>query len=188
MVADGPCIALVVAVAENGVIGSEGGLPWHISSDLKFFRKVTMGKPIVMGRKTFEAIGKPLDGRDNIVVTRDPDFAAPGVDVARSIEAALTIAREKADERGCDEISIIGGAEIYSLTLPFADRVYLTRVHAAPDGDAFFPTLAENEWQEVSRERHQAGPKDDFDYSIVVLNRLSAEDRVVASFSRDGDR
>lgn len=174
MAADGPRIALVVAVAENGVIGKDGELPWRIPSDLKFFRQVTMGKPVVMGRKTFDSIGKPLDGRDNIVITRNEGFRAQGVIVACSVDEALGIAREKALASGAEEISVIGGAEIFAAVLSVADRIYLTEVHAEPDGDVLFPDLEEGAWREVSRERHSAGPKDEFDYSIVILERAKA--------------
>lgn len=165
-------IALVVAVAENGVIGWQGGLAWHQSTDLKFFRKVTMNKPLIMGRKTFESIGKPLDGRDNIVITRNMAYQAPGILVAANLEDALELAREKARERGVDEISIIGGAQIYALALPKADRIYLSEIHSRPDGDTFFPAIDKAQWRETSRERHAAGPKDSADFSIVVLERI----------------
>lgn len=131
-------IALVVAVAENDVIGVAGGLPWRIADDLKWFKSVTMAKPIIMGRKTFQSIGKPLPGRRNFVVTRSPDFHPPGVETAPSIDDALNRACRAASELGVDEIAVIGGAEIYELALPRADRIYLTRVHAHPVGDAYF--------------------------------------------------
>ena len=165
-------IAFLVAVAENGVIGKDGKLPWHISSDLKFFRAVTMNKPIIMGRKTYASIGKPLDGRDNIVITRNNDFSAEGVFVVPGVEEALELARQKAEKRGSDEISVIGGAQIFDLTLPVADVIYLTEVHAAPEGDVIFPALDKSDWNEVSRERHEAGPRDSADYSLVVLERV----------------
>lgn len=166
-----PRIAFVVAVAENGVIGRDGKLPWHISSDLKYFRVMTMNKPVIMGRKTFESIGKPLDGRDNIVVTRQHDFTADGAYAVPTVEAALALAREKAAEREVDEISVIGGAQIYGQTLDRADIIYLTEVHAAPEGDAIFPELDRTVWREVSRQRHEAGPRDSADYSLIVLER-----------------
>lgn len=166
-----PAIALVVAVAENGVIGKDGGLPWHISSDLKYFRAVTMGKPVVMGRKTYDSIGKPLDGRDNIVITRNPNFHAKGVIVVRTVEDALNLARTAAQARNAEEISIIGGGEIFQLTLPFADIVYLTKVHASPEGDAYFPHIDEQDWRQVSREHHDPGAKDTAAYSFIVLER-----------------
>ncbi|MEL7544760.1 MAG: dihydrofolate reductase [Pseudomonadota bacterium] len=167
-------IALVVAVAENGVIGKDGGLPWHVSSDLQFFRKVTLGKPIIMGRKTFEAIGKPLDGRPNLVVTRDPSFDPAGAMAFAVLEDAIDVARTMAADLGQDELAIIGGAQIYAATLGRADRVYLTEIHAAPEGDATFETLDDAIWREVSRERFAAGPRDDHDYSIVVLERAAS--------------
>lgn len=166
-------IALVVAVAENGVIGNDGALPWRLSSDLKFFRKITMNKPVIMGRKTYDSIGKPLDGRDNIVVTRNRKFQAPGIVVAFDLEQALRLARERAAERGANEISVIGGAEIYSLVLPQADIIYLTEVHAAPEGDTLFPEFDKTAWCEVSRVRHSAGTKDSADFSFVVLERVA---------------
>jgi dihydrofolate reductase len=164
-------VTLVVAIAENGVIGKGGGLPWKLSSDLKHFRMLTMGKPVIMGRKTFETIGKPLDGRDNIVVTRNPDFEAEGILLALSFEQAIRIARELALGRGADDIAVIGGAQIYAEALPIADAIELTEVHDAPDGDTYFPSYDEGEWREVSRARHAAGPKDSADYSFVRLER-----------------
>lgn len=164
-------LALVVAAAENDVIGRDGGLPWHVSSDLKFFRKTTLGKPIVMGRKTFDSIGKPLDGRPNIVISRDPSFAPAGAYVFASVEDALDVARTLAADLGQDEVAIIGGAQIYAATLPLAQRVYLTRIHAKPEGDAQLAPLDPDVWSEVSCTRHAAGPRDDHDYSIMVYER-----------------
>jgi len=168
-------VALIVATAENDVIGNDGALPWRLSSDLKFFRAVTMNKPLIMGRKTYDSIGKPLDGRDNIVITRNSEFEVPGVIVACDLEQALRVAREKAEERNANEIAVIGGAQIYELLLPQADIIYLTEVHAAPEGDTTFPKFNKKEWREVSRERHEAGPKDSADYSFVVLERIAGE-------------
>ena len=165
-------IALVVAMAENRVIGADGDLPWRLSSDLKYFKQVTMGKPIVMGRKTFESIGRPLPGRDNIVITRNAEFAVDGVRVAGDVAAALGLAHTLAKEKGADEICIIGGGEIYRQTLPMADRVYLTEVHMTADGDTVFPELDPAVWREMSREAHEAGEKDSADYELVVLDRV----------------
>src|SRR4029453_17637548 len=128
-------VAFVVAMAENGVIGREGQLPWRMPSHLKRFRLLTLGKPVVMGRKTYESIGKPLDGRDNIVITRQPDFKRPGIHVVATIADALALSKELAAERGTDEIAVIGGAEVFRAALPFTDRVYLTLVHGNPPGD-----------------------------------------------------
>jgi dihydrofolate reductase len=145
-------IALIVAMAENRVIGREGDLPWRISADLKHFKAKTMGKPIVMGRKTFDSIGKPLPGRANIVVTRG-DVAFPdGVDVAGNVDAAMAIAHRRAKETGADEIMIIGGATLYEATLPYADRLYLTEIHETVEGETFFPEIDRSQWQEVERE------------------------------------
>jgi dihydrofolate reductase len=145
-------IALVAAVAKNGVIGAAGGLPWRLSADLKKFRAVTMGKPLIMGRKTFESIGRVLDGRDIIVVTRRRDFARAGVFVAASLDAALKLAAERAAVRNTDEICVVGGGEIYAAAIPLADRLYVTHVAARPDGDTLFPEISSAEWSAVSRE------------------------------------
>lgn len=168
-------LSLIVAVAENGVIGKDGRLPWRLSSDLKTFRRLTMGKPLVMGRKTYESLGRPLDGRDNIVVTRDPAFQAEGVSAVASVDEALTLARVLAATRGADEIMVIGGAEIFRLVLPLADRIYWTEVAASPEGDTVFPPLDGGEWREVSREPLPRGPKDDVDATLTVLERASPE-------------
>lgn len=145
-------IALIVAMADNRVIGRGGDLPWRISADLKFFKAKTMGKPIVMGRKTFDSIGKPLPGRPNIVVTRSNATFPEGVDVAADIDAALDIAKRRADEAGADEIMIIGGATLYEATLSGADRLYLTEVHEDIDGDTYFPEFDRAAWREMARE------------------------------------
>ncbi|WP_428409915.1 dihydrofolate reductase [Hyphococcus sp.] len=138
----------VVAVARNGVIGAHNDLPWKISDDLKLFKKLTMGKPMILGRKNFDAIGRPLPGRDSIVVTRSPDFMAEGVFIARTIEGAIILAKALAEERGADEISIVGGAEIYAQTLARTQRIYLTRVEADVEGDVHFPQLDSRDWTE----------------------------------------
>lgn len=166
-------ISLVVAVAENGVIGRGGALPWHVPSDLKTFRRITMGKPVIMGRKTYDSIGKPLQGRDNIVVTRDAGYSAAGVLPATSIDEALDIARRKAAERGVDEITVIGGAEIFALTIPLADRIYLTRIHARPDGDVTFPEPDPHIWREVSRSPLAPDPRDEAAATLLILERAA---------------
>jgi dihydrofolate reductase len=164
-------ISLVVAVAENGVIGVRGGLPWRIKADLKRFRGVTMGKPIVMGRKTFDSIGRVLDGRDNIVVTRRADTLPEGAFLARSVEAALKLAEACARRRGVDEICVIGGEALFRDTLPLADRLYLTHVAAAPEGDVFFPAISPADWVERSREMLPASDGDTAAATYVVYER-----------------
>lgn len=164
-------ISLIVAVSENGVIGRDGGLPWRLSSDLKTFRRLTMDKPIVMGRKTFESIGKPLDGRDNIVVTRDPAFEVAGVSTCDTVTDALTLARVLAKTRGADEIMVIGGVNVFEAALPVADRIYLTRVHADVEGDRHFAALDAAEWRELSREPLQQGPRDDHAATLIIYDR-----------------
>ncbi len=158
-------ISVIVAAAENGVIGRQGELPWRLSGDLRYFKAVTMGKPIVMGRRTWESIGRPLPGRQNIVVTRQAGFAAEGCDVVASGDDAIAVAGDAA------EIMIIGGSEIYALFLPAAERLYLTRVHADVDGDAFLPAIDAQAWQLVSDERHAADEKNEYDYSFRLYER-----------------
>lgn len=166
-----PIISLVVAVAKNGVIGRNGGLPWRIPSDLKTFRRTTMGKPLVMGRKTYDSIGKPLDGRDNIVVSRDAAFKPTGVLVARSLEEALGLGQTCAANRAVDEIMVIGGADIFAALLPEAHRVYWTRVDGNVEGDARFPAFDWSDWRIISEEALPRGPKDEFACRLVVLER-----------------
>lgn len=165
-------LSLIVAVAENGVIGRDNGLPWKISSDLKYFKKMTLGKPVIMGRKTFQSIGKPLPNRVNIVITRDKTFSAEGVITALSLEMALDVAMNMALVKGVDEVMVIGGAQIYQLCLPAADRLYLTRVHGFVEGDTTFPALNSDDWLEASHKRYKAGEKDSHDYSLIVLDRV----------------
>jgi dihydrofolate reductase len=168
-----PAIVHIVAVAENGVIGSAGALPWRLKSEMAHFRAITMGKPIVMGRKTWQSLPrKPLSGRTNIVVTRDPSFTAPGALVVRSLAAALEAARGDALRRGSD-IAIIGGADIFNATLPVTDRVEFTRVHASPPGDTYFPDLPAADWRSVAQRDHPAGPGDDVAYSVHTYERVS---------------
>ena len=168
-------VTFVVAVADNDVIGQGGGLPWRLKSDMQHFRAATMGKPVVMGRKTYLSIGKPLAGRTNIVVSRDRAFTAPGVLVAPSIEAALTVARGDALRRGAGQIAVIGGADIYAQTMTAADRLVVTRVHLRPGGDTKFPSVDPNVWKEVERAEHRAGPHDEADFTIVVYERCAAD-------------
>ena len=170
--ADAPIIALVVAKAENGAIGRGGELPWHLRSDMRYFREITMGKPIIMGRLTYKSLPRVLDGRLNIVLTRNAAFEPPGAIMTYNLEEALDVARRAAAKVGVDEIMIIGGEDVFREVLPQADRIYLTEVHASPKADTWFPDLDPNEWREVSREAHPAGPKDDHDFSFVVLDRV----------------
>ena len=169
-----PVIALVVAIGENGAIGRGGDLPWRLSSDMRYFRKITMGKPVIMGRRTFKSLPRVLDGRLNIVLTRDQGFVAPDAAMAHSLEEGLAAARESAVRTGADEIMVIGGEDVFREVLPQAHRIYLTEVHATPEADTWFPDFDKREWREVLRERHQAGPRDEHAFSFVVLERRGA--------------
>ncbi len=165
-------LVLVVAVAENGVIGRGDALPWRLKSDMQHFRRVTMGKPVIMGRKTYLSIGKPLAGRTSIVLTRDIHFAAPQVVVASSLDAALDAARADALRRGADSIMVIGGADVYAQTLPIADTIVMTRVRARPDGDVSFPALSPEHWKETEEAQFEKGPGDEFDFAVVRCERV----------------
>ena len=166
-------LAVIVAAAANGVIGAGNALPWHLPQDLRYFKRVTMGKPIVMGRRTFESIGRALPGRTNIVISRDPTRPVAGARLVFSLAQALQQAREVAAADGVDEVMVIGGAEVYAQVLPLADRLYLTEVHADVAGDTFLPAIAWNEWREVARKRHAAAGGNPHDYSFVVYERLA---------------
>jgi dihydrofolate reductase len=163
-------LCLVVAMARNRVIGRDGDMPWRISADLRHFKAVTMGKPMIMGRKTFESIGRPLPGRTNIVVTRSDAFRADGIVVAHDMPEARQIAEDIVRDDGATEIMVIGGGEIYAVALPFADRIYLTEVHVDAEGDIAFPAFDRALWRESARVAHppeKNGPGFDF----VVLDR-----------------
>ena len=164
-------IALVVAVAENGVIGGDNRLLWHLRTDLRHFRSLTLGRPVIMGRKTYDSIGRPLPGRETIVLTRDPDFAPEGVVVARGLDDALRKAEEAADRLGAEAIMVAGGSEIFTLTLPLAARIHLTEVKAAPAGDRFFPPVDPELFREAWREAHPAGPEDDHPFTFIDYER-----------------
>ena len=168
-------LVLIVAVAKNGVIGGDNKLLWRLSGDLKRFKALTMGKPMIMGRKTFESIGKPLPGRTTIVVTRDAGWSREGVLVATSLEGALAAAEVAAKHMGADEITVVGGADIYRQLLPHAARVEWTEVDLAPEGDALFEPLNPAEWQEVAREAHARNleAKDEADYAFVTYQRIT---------------
>ncbi|MCP3906599.1 MAG: dihydrofolate reductase [Oceanicoccus sp.] len=161
-------IAMIVAMAENRVIGRNNQLPWYLPNDLKYFKAVTMGKPIIMGRKTYESIGKPLPGRTNIVVTTQPSWTADGVRVAHSIDEALTLAQSVAIVEGADEVMIIGGAQLYTDMLDRVERLYLTLIHAEVEGDAHFPELDLSLWNPLSREDFAAEGPNPYDYSFAV--------------------
>jgi dihydrofolate reductase len=167
-------ITLVAALAENGVIGRDNGLPWRLKSDMRHFRAITMGKPVVMGRKTFLSIGRPLPGRTTIAVSRDRAFAAPGVVVAPSIEAALAVAHGDALRRGAECIMVAGGAELYAQTMPLAERLDITYVHRAVDGDAYFPAIDRGVWHETAREEHAAAAGDDAAFAFVTYRRAAS--------------
>ena len=164
-------IVLLAAVAENGVIGRGNAMPWRLGSDLKRFRAITMSKPVVMGRKTYLSIGKPLSGRTNIVVSRAADFAASGIIVARNLDAALGVARGDALRRGADAIVIVGGTEIFAQTMDIADRLDITLVHASPAGDTYFPKIDPHVWREVERSEQPAGPQDEASFAHVAYKR-----------------
>jgi dihydrofolate reductase len=167
-------VVLVAAVAENGVIGSNGAIPWRLKSDMKRFKALTLNKPVVMGHKTFVSIGRTLPGRTNIVVTRDPAFRAAGAVVANSFEAARTVAQGDALRRFATEIAVIGGGEIYSQWMDIADRLEITEVHASPAGDAHFAAIDPASWEEVSRVRNPAGEGDSVGFSYVTYRRRGA--------------
>lgn len=164
-------LALVVARGSNNVIGVDGDLPWKLSSDLKRFKEVTMGKPIIMGRKTWASIGRPLPGRPNLIVTRDANFKVQGASVWSNLDVAIAAAHAMAQTAQVDEVCVIGGGELYAQTISRADRLYLTDVDAAPNGDALFPALDMSEWGETSRVAFPAGPKDDHAFVMRILDR-----------------
>ena len=166
----GPIVALIAAVARNGVIGSGAALPWRLSSDLKHFKAATMGKALVMGRKTFQSIGGPLPGRTIVVVSRDRAFKAEGVLVAGDVDEAL--AEAAASAAGADEIVVAGGGEVYAQTIGRASRLHLTEVDLAPLGDARFPPIDRAEWRELSRQKGERGPRDEADFAFVEYERV----------------
>ncbi len=159
-------ISLIVAMSENRVIGINNEIPWRLSADLRNFKKITLGKPILMGRKTFESIGRPLPGRKNIIISRNPAFKQEDCFVYQSIDSAIA-----ACEQEYDEIMIIGGASFYQALLPKAHRLYLTRIHSAFAGDTFFPEFDPAQWQQIDRQNINDDPSVPFDYSFIVLER-----------------
>ncbi len=165
-------LVLVAAVARNGVVGGDNRLLWRLSSDLRRFKALTLGKPLVMGRKTFQSIGRPLPGRETIVMTRDPGFSAEGVVAAHDLDAALALADARAVAMGANAIVIAGGGELYALTIDRADRLAITEVALSPDGDATFPPIDRAQWREVRREPAVRGPKDEADFCFVDYERV----------------
>lgn len=160
-------ISIIVAASENNVIGIENRLPWHLPGDLQFFRNTTWGFPVIMGRKTFESMGKPLKGRQNIVITRQSGYSHPGITVVSSIPEAV----QAAEEQDAKEIFITGGTEIFLQSFPLVDRIYRTRVHTTVEGDAFFPEISEKEWALTFSEAHAADEKNPFAYTFETWER-----------------
>ena len=163
-----PILSAIAAMAENRVIGKNNKMPWHLPADLKHFKAVTTGHPVLMGRKTYESIGKPLPNRTNIILTRDTHYTAPDCVIVNNIETALSMA----NELDMDEVFVIGGAEIYQILLPKIQRIYLTKIHFKVAGDAYFPELNMAEWKKMNSEDHQADVNNAYDYSFIVLERI----------------
>ena len=166
-------LILVVAVAENGVIGRDNQLLWRLRTDLKRFRELTIAKPMIMGRKTYQSIGKPLPGRETVVLTRHADFSAPGVHVAHSWDEAVAKGEGLAKAMGANAVAVVGGAEIYKIALPHVQKIYLTEVAAAPEGDAFFPSIDRSQFRETARIAHSKGPDDEHPFTFIDLERRS---------------
>ncbi len=164
-------LTIVAAVARNGVIGGGNALLWRLSSDLQRFKALTMGKPLIMGRKTFDSIGRPLPGRETIVVTRDRDFSVPGVCVAASIDEAIDIAQDRATAMGAPEVVIAGGGEIYALTMDRAQRLVITHVEAQPEGDAHFPAIDREVWKQVEFATGDQTAKDEVPFAVAIYER-----------------
>ena len=162
-------LALIVAMDNQGLIGKNNDLPWRLSADLQYFRRVTMGKPIIMGRKTHESIGRPLPGRKNIVLTTQKGYQAEGCEVVHSVQQVQQLCADN------DEIIIIGGSSLYALFLPYADTLYLTRVDAALEGDTWFPAWSLQEWQLISDEKHQADQNNEYDYCFMRYQRINQQ-------------
>lgn len=164
-------LSLIWAMSDNRVIGNDNELPWHLPNDLQFFKKMTMGKPIIMGRKTFESIGRPLPGRVNIVITRSQDWQHEGVLVVNSVDMAIQAAEDLAFDQQIEEVIIMGGAQIYKQTINKADQLYITEVKAELEGDAFFPEFDLSVWKETWREEHTKCEKNPYDYNFVVFEK-----------------
>ncbi|HEX3504112.1 MAG TPA: dihydrofolate reductase [Xanthobacteraceae bacterium] len=167
-------IVLLAAVSANGVIGRDNALPWRLKSDMQYFRAVTMGKPVVMGRKTYQSIGKPLPGRTTIVVSRDVGFAAPGILVAPNLDAALAAARGDARRRNANAVIVAGGGDIYKQAMSLATRLLITEVHKRVDGDARFPAIDPQSWRQTERSEHDPAAEDEFAFAFVTYERVNA--------------
>jgi dihydrofolate reductase len=159
-------LSLIAAMTRNRVIGKDNGMPWHLPADLAHFKATTLNKPVLMGRRTFESIGRPLPGRHNVVLTRDPGFAAVGVDIAHDLDSAMALAQP------AEEIMVIGGANLYRQCLPHAQRLYITWIDAELEGDAHFPSWDPDEWREIHRERHPADERNAYDLTFVTYDRM----------------
>ena len=164
-------LALIAAYSQNRVVGYDNKLPWHLPEDLQYFKRCTTGKAIIMGRKTFESIGRPLPNRTNIVISRNPDYSPEGVKVVGSLDSAIELAKAVNEVNGIEEVMVIGGATIYELALPLADRLYLTHVHARIEGYAYFPQVDFSKWHEVQRADYSASDSNPYDYSFVVYEK-----------------
>ncbi|MBH68711.1 MAG: hypothetical protein CMM58_10195 [Rhodospirillaceae bacterium] len=171
MYSHAPSLVIVVAVAENGVIGCHGDLPWHLPADLKRVRHLTLGKPLIMGRKTFESIGRPLPGRQTIVLTKDQKFSPPGVVVSATFDEALQKGKQIALSMKADEVIVFGGALVYEYALPIAEKIYKTEVHICPVGDTYFPEYNMDDWSETERRYVAASGTMDIAHSYVCLKR-----------------
>ena len=164
-------IAMIWAMADNRVIGRDNKLPWHLPNDLKYFKRLTTGKPVIMGRKTYDSIGKPLPNRTNIIITRDQSFKAEGIKVVHTLDAAIELAEAECLISGAEEVIVMGGAEIYKLALPAADRLYITFVHADVEGDAYFPEFELDAYTEIGREDFAADGPNPYNYSFCIFDK-----------------
>jgi len=167
-------LSMIVATADNNIIGKDNDMPWHLPADLAYFKKVTLGKPIIMGRKTYESIGRPLPGRRNIVISRDESYAAPGIDTVTSVEEALALVNGANGEEAVKEIMVIGGGAIYAHCLPKADRLYITHINANIEGDTKFPDYNNGPWKKISSELLEVGEKNIYSLNFCIYERTSS--------------
>ena len=168
-------ISIIVAMSQNRVIGDKKSLPWHLPSDMEHFKKLTWGKPVIMGSKTFESIGKPLQGRENIVLAKEPDYQANGCQIAHSLEEAIALAEKSELGRKSGEVMVCGGVSVYKQFLPLAQKMYLTLIHRDFEGDAYFPEFDKNEWQEKERIDCENDEKNPYNYSFVLLEKVKTK-------------